>query len=53
MEHPYGKQNGTLDAAHRPSSAYQLVSSAALCAEERSHPGGTVQDLRGILVQPR
>ena len=42
-----------LDAARRPSSTYQLVSSAALCAEEGTHPGGTVQDLRGILVQPR
>ena len=30
------------DAAHRPSSAYQLVSSAALCAEEGSHPGGAL-----------
>ena len=39
------------DAAHRPSSAYQLVPYAALCAEEGTHPGGTVSDLGQILVQ--
>ena len=41
----------TSDSAHRPSSAYQLVPSAALCAEEGTHPGGTVPDLEQILVQ--
>ena len=41
----------TSDAAHRPSSAYQLVPSAALCVEEGTHPGGAVQDLGQILVQ--
>ena len=41
------------DAADRPLITYQLIPSAALCAEEGSHPGGALQDLRGILVQPR
>ena len=39
-------------AAHRPSSAYLLVPSAALCAEEGTHPGGAVPDLGEFLVQP-
>ena len=39
-------------AAHRPSSAYLLVTSAALCAEEGTHPGGAVPDLGQFLVQP-
>ena len=39
------------DAAHRPSSAYQLIPSAALCAEEGTHPIGVVPDLGQILVQ--
>ena len=40
----------TSDAAHRPSSAYQLVPSAALCAEEGTHSRGAVPDLGQILV---
>ena len=39
------------DVADRPSSSYQLVPSTALCAEEGTHPGGTVPDLGQILVQ--
>ena len=39
------------DAADRPLIAYQLIPSAALCAEERTHPGGAVPDLGQILVQ--
>ena len=35
----------------RPSSTYQLVPSAALCAEEGTHPGDAVPDLGQILVQ--
>ena len=39
------------DAADRPLITYQLIPSAALCAEERTHPGGAVPDLGKILVQ--
>ena len=39
------------DAVDRPSSTYQLIPSAALCVEERTHPGGAVPDLGQILVQ--
>ena len=39
------------DATAVPSSAYQLVPSAALCAEEGTHPRGTIPDLGQILVQ--
>ena len=31
---------------------YLLVPSAALCAEEGTHPGGAVPDLGQFLVQP-
>ena len=40
------------DAADRPLITYQLIPSTALCAEERTHPGGAVPDLGQILVQP-
>ena len=39
-------------AAHRPSTAHLLISSAALCAEEGTHLGGIVPDLGQFLVQP-
>ena len=41
----------TSDAVDRPSCTYQLVPSTALCAEERTHPGGAVLDLWQVLVQ--
>ena len=40
------------DAVDRPPITYQLIPSAALCAEEGSHPGGALPDLGEILVQP-
>ena len=39
------------DAADRPLIPYELIPSAALCAEEGSHLGGSLPDLGGILVQ--
>ena len=40
-----------LDGADRPPIPYELIPSAALCAEEGSYPGGSLPDLGGILVQ--
>ena len=39
------------DAADRPSTEYQLIPAAALRTAEGSHLGGSLPDLRGILVQ--
>ena len=39
-------------ASHRPSPTYLPIPSAALCAEEGTHPGGAVPDFGEFLVQP-
>ena len=39
------------DAADRPSTEDQLIPAAALRTAEGSHLGGSLPDLRGILVQ--
>ena len=38
------------DAADRPSIEDQLIPAAALCTAEGSHLGGSLPDLKGILV---